>query len=358
MTARSLCPTNLRIRTAESRHGSRGSGFWRAGRQYSRLPIYTDVTPPAGHERSTPRRGRFLRVGDSTLHVIDTEAPQTQAEPRNASRPVVLLHGTFGSTYDFTLAPLWEELTATRRVIAFDRAGLNYSRRPEGVQMTPGDHAAVLAPLLKQLRVERPILVSHSSGGAVAAAFALDHAREAVHDCSLLLMAPVVYHEEDAGPAMLPLGSLRVLDEPRLGPMLSRTAVPVSGAVATPIMARRAFHPQAVPPAFERYASLVPRLPESVRNEVRDLLAFGTFMRAIEHRMPRLHQRVEILAGVKDQLSSLPDQAARLAKELPDANLAIIDHGGHMLHVTHPKAVMAAIHRLDAATAEREGAAA
>jgi pimeloyl-ACP methyl ester carboxylesterase len=79
--------------------------------------------------------------------------------------PIVLVHGAFEDSDTWqNLAVL---LARDHRVYALDLTGSGYSRRVS--PYTPQHMAAQLTGLVTALHIDRPVLVSHSSGAAVAA---------------------------------------------------------------------------------------------------------------------------------------------------------------------------------------------
>jgi pimeloyl-ACP methyl ester carboxylesterase len=85
---------------------------------------------------------------------------------------VVLIHGTLVTLEDPVIA-LMDELSADHRVTAVDRPGHGLSTRPR-YHGTLAHQISFLRQTFNSLRLQRPILVGHSAGATVAAAYALD----------------------------------------------------------------------------------------------------------------------------------------------------------------------------------------
>ena len=130
-------------------------------------PVLTLATlrAAARHEARTeaafPPEGRILDVGGVQVH----------AAVMGAGPDLVLIHGSSGNTRDmtFSLAP---KLAARYRVIAFDRPGLGYTARLGSGGASIFEQADLLAAAARQLGADRPIVLGHSYGGAVALAWA------------------------------------------------------------------------------------------------------------------------------------------------------------------------------------------
>ena len=86
---------------------------------------------------------------------------------------VVLVHGIGVSSRYF--APLERELSRDAHVVAPDLPGFGRSRVPDEPALSVGEHADVLAALVEELALDRPVVVGHSMGGKVAMMLALRH---------------------------------------------------------------------------------------------------------------------------------------------------------------------------------------
>src|SRR3984885_5381910 len=144
-------------------------------------------------ERAHPPRGRFIAIGGLRQHVVElgesTGAQQGAQKGAQEKAPIVLIHGAGCNLEDMRLA-LGERLAARHRVILVDRAGLGWSERRGRRGSSPAYQAAILRDVLDRFGVRRTIVVGHSRGGALAAAFALDHPQRVA---GLALLAPPLY---------------------------------------------------------------------------------------------------------------------------------------------------------------------
>ena len=119
-------------------------------------------------EAETPPSGKFVEVDGARLHYSDQgEGPA-----------VVLLHGNGVMLQDFEVSGVLGLAARHHRVIAFDRPGFGYSDRPRTTVWTPRAQAELIGKALKEIGVERAVVVGHSWGTLVALALALNH-REA-----------------------------------------------------------------------------------------------------------------------------------------------------------------------------------
>jgi pimeloyl-ACP methyl ester carboxylesterase len=106
---------------------------------------------------------------------------------RPNGRTAVLLHGKnfCAATWEPTIKDL---VAAGYRVIAPDQIGFCKSSKPAAYQFTFRQLAGNTHDLLKSLGVEKPILIGHSTGGMLAAHYALTYPNEVGH---LVLVNPI-----------------------------------------------------------------------------------------------------------------------------------------------------------------------
>src|SRR6202007_262334 len=134
-------------------------------------------------ERAHPPCGRFIDIDGLPQHVVELGAPGAEQE---SVPPIVLVHGAGCNLEDMRLA-LGERLAVRHRVILIDRAGLGYSKRRGRRGSSAAYQAALVRDDLDRLGVAHSIVVGHSWGGALAAAFALDYPQRTA---GIVLLAP------------------------------------------------------------------------------------------------------------------------------------------------------------------------
>jgi pimeloyl-ACP methyl ester carboxylesterase len=88
--------------------------------------------------------------------------------------PVVFIHGASGNLLD-QMVPIRPLLEGSAEMLFVDRPGHGWSERGGPANATPAGQAAAIAALMEAYGMEDAIVVGHSFGGAIAAAFALDH---------------------------------------------------------------------------------------------------------------------------------------------------------------------------------------
>src|SRR6185503_11911966 len=109
---------------------------------------------------------RFVDVAGVRVHY--------QEAGDSAAPPMILVHGF--ATSNLVWSKVFLDLAAGGfRVIAPDLLGYGYSDKPRDMDYTIARQAEMVVTFMKQLGIERAILVGSSYGAAVAVTIALDH---------------------------------------------------------------------------------------------------------------------------------------------------------------------------------------
>ena len=115
-------------------------------------------------KRSIPKFGKTTVLEDAEIHWYET----------GQGRPIIMLHGLAGNLRNFTYA-LSERLDQDYRVIAIDRAGCGWSKRSKPEIATLQEQARIIAQFIDKEQIDKPLIVGHSLGGAIALALALEY---------------------------------------------------------------------------------------------------------------------------------------------------------------------------------------
>jgi pimeloyl-ACP methyl ester carboxylesterase len=281
------------------------------------LVVFTAVTARRV-EQALPPRGQFIDVSGARIHYLD----------QGAGPPIVILHGLGGQIGNFTYA-LLERLTDEFRVILMDRPGSGYSRRAPGGTGRLPEQAAIVAEFIRKLGLQRPLLVGHSLGGAVALAVALDHP-DVVK--GLALVAPLTH-----APKKVP-APFRAID---IKSNFLRSLV--AWTVATPIGIRLGksildaiFSPDPAPADFPiRGGGILGLRPRSFCNTSSDMRAVNFDLGKLVARYSSLQLPVRILYGTSDQVLNHQVHGEAMKAKSSLVSLELVP-GGHMLPITSP----------------------
>jgi pimeloyl-ACP methyl ester carboxylesterase len=265
-----------------------------------------------------PPRGEFVDVPGARLHVRDT----------GQGEAILMIHGLGGQLAHFTYA-VAGRLSGRFRVVAVDRPGCGWSTRTGGAELPA--QAAALAALIDRLGLERPLVVGHSLGGAVALALALDHPDKVG---GLALLAPLTHIQEQVPPVFKGL----TIVSPGLRQLVAWTlAIPASIAGSARTL-EQVFGPEAVPKDFAtRGGGLLTLRPSAFLAASDDLQALPASLPAQEARYGQLRVPLGILYGKDDRILDWRANGQALATKVAGARFELIE-GGHMLPITNPDA--------------------
>lgn len=291
-------------------------------------------------ERRAPPIGTFVEVDGERVHLIDAGKVDSDLPP------VVLIHGASVNLRDMHLA-LGERLAKTRRVIIVDRPGRGYSSRPaDGARLAT--QARLIRAAVAARGVERPIIVGHSFGAAVALRYAIEFEEEIAG----LAFLSGVSHEWPGGVAWYN----DVSGWPIAGVAFRRLALPIYAPLAARGAVAKSFEPDEAPPGYFEAAGLELLFRAGdFRANAADLRALKGEVRAMRPYYPDMQAPTVIMTGLADPTVSPSIHSFQLAKELPNAELVTFPGRGHALHHAEPLAIIAAI---DALSDRNRGSAA
>ncbi|WP_338664942.1 alpha/beta hydrolase [Pararoseomonas sp. SCSIO 73927] len=283
-------------------------------------------------ERRHPPEGRFIEVDGVRLHYSD----------RGTGRPVVLIHGNMVTGDDYDTSGVADLLRAGHRVIIFDRPGFGHSERPRGRMWTAAEQAGLLHEALRQLGIERPVVVGHSWGAIVALAFA---DRYPTDTAGLVLLSG--YYFPTLRPDVLLVGIAAI---PVLGDVLRYTLSPVFGWLTMPLVKRALFSPARIPERFtEEFSPAMALRPSQLRATAGDGALMIPGVLALQHRYGMLSMPVTIIAGDGDKVV-FKRSAERLHRSIRGSRLRIVSGAGHMVHHLEARLVAKSIAEIAAAT--------
>ena len=269
-----------------------------------------------GAEVAIPPQGRFLDLPGGRLHYTD----------EGVGPAIVMIHGLGGQMGNFTLA-LAPLLTGTHRVIVIDRPGMGYSDRSPDAPANPRAQAETVAALIDKLGLERPLVVGHSLGGAIALCLAMDHPERTR---GLALLAPLT--QPPSGPIDA-FNGLAITGRVKRFVISWLLAIPMSIRTAPQVL-DEIFGPDPIPDDYAvKGGALLGLRPATFRNTSRDYLASGRDLRWMAGQYDSLQVPVRILYGEQDRILEAELHGRALVAKHPHIGLEIIE-GGHMLPVT------------------------
>jgi pimeloyl-ACP methyl ester carboxylesterase len=288
---------------------------WRAGRREARA------------EALWPTQGRVVEVEGRRVHAVT----------RGQGPDLVLIHGASGNVRDMTF-DLMDRLADRYRVTAFDRPGLGYTDAGAEPGESPSDQALLLRAAARELGIERPIVLGHSFGGAVALAWALGdpEGTAAVVDVSGVAMPwpgtlNRLYRATSAG-----AGDILI---PALVAAWAPEALVDQAIAAT-------FAPNPVPDGYAaQFGAALAIRRDSFRENARQVNALRAHVVDMSRHYESLTMPIEIVHGEADTIVPLQVHSIPLSRLAPNAQLVILPGLGHMPHHNAPEEVVAAVDR-------------
>lgn len=270
-------------------------------------------------EQLVPPDGQFADVKGARLHYLAI----------GEGTPIVLIHGLGGQLRNFTYA-LSERLAPHHRLILVDRPGSGYSTYRGDGTCGLAAQAAMIVELMDQLGLDRPLVVGHSLGGAIALAMALDHRGKIG---GLALLAPLTQPIE-AVPQVFKALDLR---SPIARTVLAWTLAAPAGRLGADAANAQVFGPEPFPFDFEtRGGAALTLRPEAFVAACRDVEAARCEMAGIAERYCELSLPVGIMFASGDLLLDPTVHGQTTAAAIKGAELKLID-GGHMFPLTQPQ---------------------
>jgi len=251
---------------------------------------------------------------------VDVPGARLAYTSRGEGPPVVFLHG---STLDRRMWAPQAPLAARWRLVALDLRGHGRSSRPGD---EPYSHSADLLAFLDGLGIARAAVVGLSTGGRVAAQFAVEHPTRV---SALALLDPAI-HGMDFGPELSGLFS-------RLGPMARDRGM--SAAIdfwLDSVLFERARRLPAVEAVLQRIVREYDGSPWLRPNLVIDPSP-PTLERLGDLRVPAL-----VLVGEHDH-EDFHRVGRACADRIPGAEFTVVRGAGHLVNMEAPETVNAAL---------------
>ncbi len=285
--------------------------------------------------RRFPPIGAFMNVQGARLHVLDLPAVNGAASP--TAPAIILLHGASGNLRD-PLHIIGRRLNERYRVILMDRPGQGHSRKQYRSQSDPRIQADMVADIMDRLGLRDAVVVGHSWGGAVAAAFGVQHPDRAA---ALVLISPATHPWPGGIDWHYKVGAM-----PFVGRIFAELLAFPVGLALVPCALRSIFRPGPVPDIYRETmgAAMVLR-PASFVANCQDIVDFFANVNAMQLRYPEIAAPVEIITGDTDSIVAPAIHSYGLVRDIAGARLTVLPDVGHMPQWSRPDDVLGAIER-------------
>ncbi len=284
-------------------------------------------------EAHTPT-GKFIKVNGHKVHYRDINRA-----PESDLAPIVLIHGASANFLDMKIA-LGDRLSENRRIILVDRPGHGYSERPKDSHLL-NVQTRQINGLIKRLKVDKPIVIGQSYGGAVALKYALNYP----DDVSGLLLLAGVSHPWPGGVAK----HYSIGAGEGLGTLLRWTLFPALGELKGPDFTAQTFWPSKPPRDYHNRAAIgLLYRPNEFKNNAKDITHLLKEVNSMKSRYNTINIPVKILAGTHDTVVSPTIHSRTLSQEIPNAHFEFVKGEGHTLQHSATNEIDAMLAELDA----------
>ena len=282
-------------------------------------------------ERLVPACGKFVEIDGNRIHYVE----------EGEGRPIVFLHGLGAQLHHFRHT-LFGRLGAGYRLIALDRPGSGYSVRASGATGRLPEQADVVRRFIEELRLERPLIVGHSLGGAVALALATEHPSAL---SGIALLSPLTHLEARIRQRF----DLLYVPSALLRRILAYTAaIPLSLRYAQPTL-RFIFAPQGVPTDYMvAGGGWLGLRPSHYFATSTDVVAVEQDLGRIEQRYGEIAMPAGILFGSADLVIGEAVHGEPMLDRIQGLDFERVEGLGHMPQFVEPERVAAFIQRIAA----------
>ncbi len=284
-------------------------------------------------DRRNPPVGVFATIDGIRIHHVHVPAPERSELP-----PVVFIHGASANLND-QMVPLRPLLEGRAEMLFFDRPGHGWSDRGAGND-TPDAQAKVLAALMDHYGMDKAIIVAHSFGGSLAAAFALNYPDRVTG----LVFASPATHPWPGGKTSW---YYAVATLPVVGWLFSETMTYPAGLGRINAATKCVFAPNPTPEHYLSRAAIELVLrPSTFRANAIDVESLYAFALANQPRYHEINIPTVVISGDSDTVVYEEIHSIGLARDIPGAELLWIENLGHKPDWIAPDLIVSSIEKL------------
>ena len=289
-------------------------------------------------ERKYPPRGDFVDVEKAKIHFLTRKKISDTKNSKNA--PVILIHGSSGSSADMELA-FFDIFPDDIDLYAFDRPGIGWSKtKLSPLEMSnPMKQAEAIHMAVKKLKLDKPIIVGHSWGGAVAIAYAKQFGDEV---SGVVSLAGVAY------PWKGPHGWYdNLLTTPVINHIFTRLFLNKIGQLYVPLSINSIFEPELARSDYREgaQAEIILR-PSTIINNSYYSYYLRRHLKTMSKKYNDINTPFLIVAGNRDYIVHSKSQSERLHNEVAGSEYMLFKDTGHMPHHTQTQILADKIGRM------------
>lgn len=260
------------------------------------------------------------------------------AGPKADLPPLVFIHGASTSHADPVLS-FRAKLEGRAEMLFIDRPGHGRSQSGGEATLYPDAQADAIAAVMEARGMDRAIIVGHSFGGAVTAAFALRHPDKVR---GLVFLSPAVY-PWTTGVAWY----YRAAGVPVTGWIFSTLVAPPVGALVIGPAIKSVFAPNEPPANYLRDTDAFSTLaPAAFRHNAMEVALLSDWAKTASPNYPDIKAPTIIITGDTDSIVSPQVHAEPLARAIKGARLLTVRNLGHKSDYVASDLAIAAIETL------------
>ena len=287
-------------------------------------------------EARFPPIGKFVSVNGNMIHYIEVEAGADADLP-----PLLFIHGASGNAREL-MGAFAESLKGRARMIFVDRPGAGYSGRKGDADRMPETQADYFSGLLKELKIDKAIIIGHSLGGGMAAALAVRHPEQVAG----LVFIAAATHPWPGGDVDW---TYDVANLPVIGWWFAHLVVAPAGHFKYPRALENVFRPDKVPADYAALSGtrLVLR-PDNFLANAADVGSFWEASKRLSPLYPSITAPTVILSGDQDDVVLEHVHSDGLHRDIKGSRLVWLKGAGHMPTYTRTAEIIGEIERLAA----------
>lgn len=284
--------------------------------------------------RKHPAGQAFFIANATRLHAAHVPAPAGADLP-----PLVFIHGASGNLLD-QMIPLRPHFEGRAEMLFFDRPGHGWSARGPASNATIDGQADTLAALMDEVGISRAIVVGHSFGGAVAAAFALRHPERTA---GLVFLAAATH----PWPGGATNWYYNLTVKPVVGPLFSETLALAAGLLRMEQATACVFSPNRKPDAYVADAAIELVLrPANFRANAADVEGLYRHVLKTQPHYAAIEAPTVVITGDRDSVVYEEIHSLGLARDIAGAELVQVRNLGHKPEWIAPELALAAVEKI------------
>ena len=280
-------------------------------------------------EARHPPIGEMVDCGGVRLHALrvagrgDESSGDESGKDGGGEVPLLFIHGASGNLLDQYHA-FAASLPPGRLALFVDRPGQGHSERGGPENDTPDGQADALARLLDAWRIDRVVVIGHSYGGAVAAAFALRHPARTAG----LVLVSAATHPWPGGRTSWYYEWLAA--HPRLGRLFAETLLVPLGLRRMDCALGGVFSPQPVPDDYDlRSGTALAIRPRAFLANARDVTSLHGHFGRTAPRYGEIGAPTIIITGDEDAIVHGPWHSEPMSLAVRGSRLVVVPGLGH-----------------------------